>query len=114
VQAAALDRQVNHLLGRLPERARRAWLVERIDDLSRLYPRPFMWLLLGLVAALWRRPPNIAVPAVLAGSALLLMLSTSLAVYATAEYSVPLVPALVLLATAGLFGRRGNDDGRAV
>jgi len=42
------------------------------------------------------------------------MLSTSLAVYATAEYSVPLVPALVLLATAGLFGRRGNDDGRAV
>jgi hypothetical protein len=114
VQAAALDRQVNHLLGGLPERARRTSLVRRIDDLSRLYPRPFMWLLLGLVAALWRRPRHIAVPAVLAGSALLLMLSTSLAVYATAEYSVPLVPALVLLATAGLFGRRGNDDGRAV
>ena len=106
VQAAALDRQVNHLLGRLPERARRAWLVERIDDLSRLYPRPFMWLLLGLVAALWRRPRHIVVPAVLAASALLVMLSTSLAVYATAEYSVPFAPAFVLLATAGLFGRR--------
>ena len=106
VQAAALDRQVNHLLGRLPERARRAWLVERIDDLSRLYPRPFVWLLLGLVAALWRRPRHIVVPAVLAASALLVMLSTSLAVYATAEYSVPFVPAFVLLATAGLFGRR--------
>jgi hypothetical protein len=32
------------------------------------------------------------------------MISTSLAVYAVAEYSVPLVPAFVLLTTAGLFG----------
>ena len=65
-----------------------------------------MWLLLGLVAILWRGPRRIAVPLVLAGSALLIMLSTSLAVYAVAEYSVPLVPAFVLLATAGLFGPR--------
>ena len=35
------------------------------------------------------------------------MVVTSLAVYAVAEYSVPVVPAFVLLATAGLFGRRG-------
>ena len=37
--------------------------------------------------------------------ALLIMLATSLAVYAVAEYSVPVVPAFVLLATAGLLGR---------
>jgi len=109
VQAAALDRQVDHLLDGLPGRAQRTWLVERINDLSRLYPRPFMWLLLGLAAALWRRPRHIVVPAVLAASALLAMLSTSLAVYAVAEYSVPLVPAFVLLATTGLFGRPAEE-----
>ena len=64
---------------------------------------------------------------VLAASALGVMLSTSLAVYAVAEYSVPVVPAFVLLATAGLFGRPSHraphsgaaqrpalDDGRQV
>jgi Dolichyl-phosphate-mannose-protein mannosyltransferase len=105
VRAAALDREVNELLEGLPERDLRGAVVELVNDLSRLYPRPFMWLLVGLAAAFWRRPPGIAVPLVLAGSALLVMLATSLAVYAVAEYSVPVVPALVLLATAGLFGR---------
>ena len=106
LRAAALDREVNRLLARLPDRAPRPSLVRILDDLSRLYPRPFMWLVLGLAAALWRRPRGILVPAVLAVAALLVMLSTSLAVYAVAEYSVPLVPAFVLLATVGLFGRR--------
>jgi hypothetical protein len=112
IEAAALDRRVNELLAGLPDRAQRPALVERLDDLSRLYPRPFMWLLLGLVAVLWRRPRRIAVPVVLAASALLVMLSTSLAVYAVAEYSVPVVPAFVLLATAGLFGPRAQDGDR--
>jgi CHASE2 domain-containing sensor protein len=80
--------------------------VEVANDLSRLYPRPFMWLLVGLAAALWRRPRGIAIPAVLAASALLVLVATSLAVYAVAEYAVPVVPAFVLLATTGLFGRR--------
>jgi hypothetical protein len=115
VQSEALDRRVNEILAGLPDRPQRPALVERLDDLSRLYPRPFMWLLLGLVAVLWRRPRRIAVPLVLAGSALAIMLSTSLAVYAVAEYSVPVVPAFVLLATAGLFGPRANpDDGLEV
>ena len=94
--------------GGLPERDPRPAIVERVNDLSRLYPRPFMWLLLGVVAALWRRPRGIAVPAVLSALALLVLFATSLAVYAVAEYSVPVVPAFVLLATAGLLGRRGD------
>ena len=104
--AAALDREVNGLLDGLPDRAQRPALVRLVNDLSRLYPRPFMWLLVGLVASVWRRPRGIAVPAVLAGAALLVLVSTSLAVYAVAEYAVPVVPAFVLLATAGALGRR--------
>jgi len=104
--AAALDREVAGLLDGLPDRAQHPALVRLVNDLSRLYPRPFMWLLAGLAAAIWRRPHGIAVPAVLAGSALLVLVSTSLAVYAVAEYAVPVVPAFVLLATAGALGRR--------
>jgi len=104
-RADALDREVNDLLGGLPTRAGRSTLVDVVNDLSRLYPRPFMWLLVGLVAALWRRPRGIAVPLVLAGAAVLVLLSTSLAVYAVAEYAVPVVPAFVLLATVGVLGR---------
>ena len=105
VESDALDRHVSDLLEGLPDRDRRDGLVDRIDDLSRVYPRPFMWLLLGLVAVLWRRPRFAIVPVALAAAALLVMISTSLAVYAVAEYSVPFVPAFVLLTTAGLFGR---------
>jgi len=106
IRSAALDREVNRLLARLPDREGRPWLAKRVNDLSRLYPRPFMWLLVGVVAVLWRRPRGIAVPVVLAASALATLLSTSLAVYAVAEYAVPVVPAFVLLATAGLLGTR--------
>ena len=38
--------------------------------------------------------------------ALLVLVVTTLAVYAVAEYSVPVVPAFVLLGAVGLFGAR--------
>ena len=104
-RAGELDREVTELLGGLPTRAQQPAIVELVNDLSRLYPRPFMWLAVGVAAALWRRPRGIVVPIALAGSALLVLLATSLAVYAVAEYAVPVVPALVLLATAGVLGR---------
>jgi hypothetical protein len=105
-RSAALDVRVNELLAGLPDRAQRPELVEAVNDVSRVYPRPFMWLLLGLVAIAIRRPRGLGVPLALAGAAVLILVSTSLAVYAVAEYSVPVVPAFVLLATVGLLGRR--------
>ena len=42
----------------------------------------------------------------LAGAALLICVVTMLGVYAVPEYVVPVAPAFVLLATAGLLGRR--------
>ena len=41
-----------------------------------------------------------------------LLVSTALAVYAVAEYSVPVVPAFVLLATVGVLGRYRPLRGR--
>jgi hypothetical protein len=111
-RAAALDRRVNELLGGLSDRNARPWLVRRIDTASRWYPRPFMWLVVGLVVVIVRRPRRVAVPLVLAGAALLVFLATALAVYAVAEYSVPVAPAFILLATAGVLGTRATRPSR--
>jgi hypothetical protein len=104
-RAAALDRRVDELLGGLPDRGPRVGLVGMLEEASRWYPRPFMWLLLGLAAIAWRRPARYGLALALAGAALALLVVTSVAVYAVAEYAVPVVPAFVLLATAGLLGR---------
>jgi hypothetical protein len=106
VRADALDRRVDGLLAGFPDRDAREGLVRVLDSASRWYPRPFLWLLLGLAAVAWRRPARARLALLLSCAAVVLMVVTSLAVYAVAEYSVPVVPAFVLLATAGLFGRR--------
>ena len=104
-RASALDRRVDRLLSRFPDRHPRGGLVNRIDDASRFYPRPFMWLLVGLVAVALRRPAGYGLALLLAGAAAALLVMTSLAVYAVAQYSVPVVPAFVLLAAVGSLGR---------
>lgn len=108
-RAAALDKRVSELLGGFPDRDVRPELVRRLDTASRWYPRPFMWLVVGLVAAIVRRPRGIAAPLVTSGAALLVLLATVLAVYAVAEYSVPVAPAFILLATAGVLGTRSGQ-----
>ena len=112
VRAAALDRRVDELLAALPDRAARPGIVRWLESASRWYPRPVLWLAVGLVALGWRRPRRAEIPLVLAGAALVLLVSTALAVYAVAEYSVPVVPAFVLLATVGLLGRYRPPRGR--
>jgi hypothetical protein len=107
-RAAALDDEVHDLDGGFPDRGQRAALLRPLDHLSRWYPRPFMWLLVGLVAVAVRRPRLAVVPLTLCASALLVVLGTALTVYAVAEYSVPVVPAFVLLATVGLLGGRAG------
>jgi hypothetical protein len=104
--AADIDRRIGELLRGLPDRKVRRSALRRLNDASRWYPRPVVWLLVGILGVALRRPRGMAVPLILSGAALLLIVSTALAVYAVAEYAVPVVPAFVLLATAGVFGRR--------
>jgi hypothetical protein len=105
-RAAELDAEVRELVEGLPGREQRPGLLRVVNDASRLYPRPFMWLLVGGVAIALRRPRRWQIPVTLTAAALIVLLGTSLTVYAVAQYSVPVVPAFVLLAVAGLFGRR--------
>jgi hypothetical protein len=105
-RASEADRRVNELLANVPDRAARPWLVERLNSLSRWYPRPIVWLAIGLVAAVVRRRAWLVTPLVLSATALGVLFATSLAVYAVAQYSVPVVPAFVLLATGAVLGAR--------
>ena len=107
-RAAEIDRRIDGLLEGFPDRSTRPGAIDRLNSTSRWYPRPVLWLLVGLLAVLFRRPRGLAVALTLAGGALLILLSTTLAVYAVAEYSVPVTPAFILLAAAGLLGRRAG------
>jgi len=106
-RAEEIDRRVNGLLANLPDRAARAELVDRLNSASRWYPRPIVWLAIGLAAVLVRRRRWLATPLVLSAAALLVLLATAVSVYAVAQYTVPVAPAFVLLATVGVLGRRG-------
>ncbi|MBA3380502.1 MAG: glycosyltransferase family 39 protein [Actinobacteria bacterium] len=114
-RAAEIDRRVADLNGSFPDRAARPGAIDRLNSASRWYPRPVLWLVVGLLAVLVRRPRRLAVALMLAGGALLILLSTSLAVYAVAEYSVPVTPAFILLAAVGLLGKnaRASEYSRA-
>jgi hypothetical protein len=99
-----LENRLNELAARFPDRAGSARLGKRLNQASRWYPRSIVWLIVGLVAIAVRRPRGLLTPVVLTAAALLLLLATSLAVPATADYSAPVGPAFILFAVAGLFG----------
>jgi Dolichyl-phosphate-mannose-protein mannosyltransferase len=101
-----LNRRVDELFGEFSDRDGSATLARWIDRASRWFPRPIMWLVVGLALVAIRRPRGTGTPLVLAGAALLVLLGTALAVPAAAEYSAPVVPAFVLLAVAGLLAPR--------
>lgn len=109
--AAHLDRMNRHVddvFRRFEERDSSAALGEWLNRASRWFPRPAVWLLAGIVAIAVRRPRRTAVPIVLSAASLLVVLGTSLAVPAAAEYSTPVAPALLLLAAAGLLAPRSG------
>lgn len=101
-----LGREYNRLVGRFHTHDANAGLARRLNQASRWYPRSALWLVVGLVAVLWRRPRRSAIALALALSALAVIVFTALGFYAVVEYAVPVAPAFVLLAAAGLLGLR--------
>jgi hypothetical protein len=103
-----MNRRVDELFGEFSDREGSAALGRWLDRASRWFPRPVLWLALGLVAIAVRRPRGISTPVVLAAAGLLVILGTALAVPADASYSVPVGAAFVLLAVAGLLAPRSK------
>ena len=101
-----MNRRVSELAARFSSRTASVELGAWLNRASRWFPRPAVWLFVALIAIGVRRPRGLATPLVVAAAALLIVLGTSLAVPAAAEYATPVVPAFILLAVAGILARR--------
>ena len=96
------------LFDALPNRAGNAQLALRLNQLSRWYPRPWMWIVLGLVAIAVRRPRAWPILVALSLAALAVVLLNALGLFADLHFVLPVAPAFVLMGLAGLLGERGQ------
>jgi len=104
-----ITRERDDLFAALPDRDGNARLALRLNQLSRWYPRPWMWILLGLVAIAVRRPRGWPTLVALALAAFAVVLLNALGLFADLHFLLPVAPAFLLLGLAGLLGARGPE-----
>jgi hypothetical protein len=102
----ALHIRMSVLGSHLPDRAGEPSLAHRLNQASRWFPPPFLWLLLAIGAFAFRRPRNALAMWFPALAALVVVFVSALGLPAEPHYSVPAAPAFVLAALAGLFAAR--------
>jgi hypothetical protein len=101
-RVARLVRGTNALVRDLPDRSGSAGVAQALNEVSRITSRMVLWLAIGLLALLVRRPRRILAPIVLVGAALLVLAITLVGYPPALEYVVPFYPAFVLFAAAML------------
>ena len=109
----ALHRRMGELESNLPDRNGNAHLALRLNQSSRWFPPPVLWLVLGVAGLAIRRPPNALALSTPAIAALVVIVLSALAIAAVPHYAVPAAPAFVLLAAGALFGPRPVNARRA-
>jgi hypothetical protein len=102
----ANDRRQAELYAAFPDRWWSPWLGLQMDRSSKLYPPPWLWLIVGVVGVAWRRPWRWWATVAPVAGALLMLLATVMAVWAEPAYAVPVAPAFVLFAAVALLGDR--------
>ena len=99
-------RRRDELFAAFPDRAGNGTLALRLDQLSRWYPRPLLWIAAGLIAIAFRRPRRWPTLVALAVAAFLVVVVNALGLFADRHFVVPVAPAFVLLGVGGLLGSR--------
>jgi hypothetical protein len=102
----ALHRRMNELADNFPHRGGSPSLANRLNQSSRWFPPPIVWLVLAVVALAVRRvrgTPALWAPTV---AGVLVVVLTALGLPADTHYSVPVAPAFMVLAGAALFAPR--------
>jgi hypothetical protein len=102
----AILREQKRLFAALPDRSGNATLGLRLNQLSRWFPRPLVWIVLGLVAIAVRRPRGSATLVALALAAFLVVFLNALGLFTDLHFALPVAPAFVLLGLGGLLGAR--------
>ncbi|HEY4620335.1 MAG TPA: hypothetical protein VIG93_01435 [Gaiellaceae bacterium] len=106
---AAIEEERDRLFGGFPDRDGNAALGRRLNQLSRWYPRPALWLLVGTIALGWRRPRGWFTLVSLAAAALLVVSLNALGLFADPRFVLPVAPAFVLFGIGALLGSRSEE-----
>jgi hypothetical protein len=111
---AANNARVAELSRAFPDHWWSPWLGLQMDRSSKLYPPLWLWILAGIVGVALRRPRGWWATVAPAAGAIVMLLSTVMAVWAEPAYAVPVAPAFILFAAVGLLGdRSARSDGAA-
>ena len=102
-------RERDRLFAALPDRQGNAQLSLRLNQLSRWFPRPIIWIVLGLIGLVWRRPAGASTMVALGLAALLVIVFNALGLFADPHFALPVAPAFVLFGSAALLGRRRGE-----
>jgi glycosyl transferase family 87 len=108
-----LHRRMDELAANVPGRSGSRTLAHRFNQASRWFPPPFLWLLLGIVAFLVRRPRGALALCAPAVAGLTVIALSALGLPAEPHYAVPVAPAFVLLSAGALFAPRREHVGVA-
>jgi len=104
-----IGRELGGLFGALPNRTGNAWLALRLNQASRWFPRPILWILLGIVALAIRRPRGVRTLVAIALTAGVVVALNALGLFADPRFALPVAPAFVLFGSCALLGRRARE-----
>jgi dolichyl-phosphate-mannose-protein mannosyltransferase len=102
----AIGRDLGDLFAGLPDRTGNAELALRLNQASRWYPRSILWILVGLVALVFRRPKAAPTLIAIALTALVVIVLNALGLFADPRFALPVAPAFVLFGSCALLARR--------
>jgi len=102
----AIRRDEARLAGNLPDRNGNSWLATKLNQLSRWFPRLIMWISVGVLALVLRRPRRASLLVALSLAALFVIAFNALGLFADPRFALPVAPAFVLFGSAALLGRR--------
>jgi len=101
-----IERETAALFATLPDRKGNAQLGLRLNQLSRWFPRSWMWIVVGLIAIAVRRPRGSRTLLALSLAAFAVVVLNALGLFADLHFVLPVAPAFVLLGAGGLLGAR--------
>jgi hypothetical protein len=102
----AVQRETDGLFAALPDRRGNAQLSLRLNQLSRWFPRPILWIAVGLIGLALRRPRGALTLVALAVGAFMIIVLNALGLFADPHFALPVAPAFVLLGAGGVLAPR--------